>query len=189
MEQIVIVLLFLAFSGAEAFFRWLKKRQARGDRPAPPRQQREPRPVIVEEDDEDDPDWLEVLREQQAEQRKREDEAKRARQAQPVEKREAEREPYEFVIRQRAPEPASAPKKRAASRFNAAERPVSEGPRPRTEPTPAEAALAAQMARRAAAGTGRRKVRVPVREWLRGRQDLRRGVVLMEILGKPKGLS
>lgn len=186
MEQIVIVLLILAFSGAEAFFRWLKKRQERGGgRPAPPHEQR---PVIFDEDDDaDDGDWLEELRKQQTEQRKREEEARRARQAQPVDKREEEREPYEFVIRQRAPEPK--PAERAAPRFNAAERPVLEGPRPRTAPTPAEAALAARMAERATIGTARRKQRVPVREWLRGKQDLRRGVVVMEILGRPKGLE
>lgn len=187
MEQIVIVLLILAVSGAEAFFRWLKKRQQRGgDSSAPPRQ---PGPVVVAEDDEDELDWLEALRKQQEEQREREEEARRVRQGQPVDKRPAEPEPYEVVLRQRSEAPAPAQREQAIERFNRAERPVSEGPKPRTVPTPAEAALASQMARRAAIGSAQVKRRVPVREWLRGRQDLRRGIVLKEILGPPKGLE
>jgi hypothetical protein len=86
MEQLIIVLMILAFSVGDIVVRWLKKRAAQGAPPGTPPRRDEP-VVVMDEDMEEEPDWFEVLRRQQ----------------------EVEREPMILFPREEAPAPAPPP--------------------------------------------------------------------------------
>ena len=64
MEQLIVVLMILAFSVGDIIVRWLKKRAARDAPPGMPQRRNEPVEVLDEEMEEE-PDWFEVLRRQQ----------------------------------------------------------------------------------------------------------------------------
>lgn len=191
MDQLIVVLMIVAFTGADLFLRWMKKRRG-GGTSAPPRRQDADLPGDVD-DAMDVPDWFEQLRRQQQEQRRMEDEARRraeqtARQAEvqraPVPERQPRREPLR--PKPSRPAPATAPVRQPA------EQPFpSEGPKPRLVPTPAEAALAAKMEQ--TTGTRRSRGRAvggtQVRQWMANPQDVRKGFILMNVLGPPRSLE
>lgn len=86
MEQLIVVLMVLAFSVGDIVVRWLKKRAEGNPPPGMPRPRDEP--VAMEEEADEEPDWFEVLRQQQ----------------------EEEREPMILFPREEAPPPPPAPK-------------------------------------------------------------------------------
>jgi hypothetical protein len=88
MEQLIIVLMILAFSVGDIVVRWRKKRAAQDRPPGMPQPQRRHEPVeVLDEEMEEEPDWFEVLRQQQ----------------------ETEREPMILFPREEAPPPPPPP--------------------------------------------------------------------------------
>ena len=184
MDQLIIILLVVAFTVGDLFLRWAKKRRGGGQVPPPRRDE----PDTFEDGEEVDvPDWFEQLRRQQEAQRREEGLERQRRQQAP-----SSRAPEP----QRNPARASGPSARraepAAPRRIPAQLPFpSEGPKPRLAPTPAEAALAAKMNQSAVGRPPRVGVRgvFSVRQWIQTPQDVRKGIILMNVLGPPRGLD
>lgn len=176
MDQLIVILLVLVFTGADLLLRWLKQRTGGSAPPVPRRREDD------EEESADVPDWLEDLRRHQQEQWRREE----AEAARPTPSEPPRGEPARPAPMRGEPVRAEPP----APQPPVAEVPFPvEGPRPRLAPTPAQAALAARMEQRAP-GAGRRPRyggASQIRTWLRSPQDIRKGIILMEILGPAKG--
>jgi hypothetical protein len=94
MEQLIVVLMVLAFSVGDIVVRWLKKRAEGNPPPGVPQRRNEPVDVLDEEAEEE-PDWFEVLRQQQ----------------------ESEREPMIVFPREEAPAPPPPPPEEAPRRL------------------------------------------------------------------------